>query len=124
MIPPHLPPVIVYLPISMTALRCAVSIGTEEYCNVKSKHISENVYILYCAEDVLVGLDANRRVGKEIVFGTFYIVATDHTFLPISLTDTQIDVYRERYAMPERFSDTEIIESRMDCLLQDLEALA
>lgn len=122
MVPPNQLPIIAYLPATMNALRCAVSIGSEELCDVKSMHLTDNLYVLYCA-DFLIGLHANRRVGKTIIAGTFYVVAVDHKYQPVSLTEEQIHTCKKRFSMPEHFTDAEILQAHIDALLQDLDTL-
>ena len=114
MIPLRQPPCIAYLYPTIDALRCAVSIGAYEVGDVKSKRISDGIYVIYNADYPISELDGNRRVGDEIITGTFYIVATNEYGEMISLTDRQIDVYSERFQKVEYYGYREVIETNLN----------
>jgi len=64
---------------------------------------------LVCNEEgKLMKLTGNRRVGEEIIAGTFIIVGADGGEEFISLTDKQIEEYEKRFWNPEEHSAEEV----------------
>lgn len=56
-----------------------------------------NVCIICNEEGKIDGLPPNRDIGNDIVFGTFVIVGDDDTGEDRSLTDDQIEKYKNRF---------------------------
>lgn len=74
----------------------------------------QNVYfedgcILVCNEEgKLLKLQGNRRVGDDIIVGTFFIVADDNYGDFKSLTDSQLEKYTEMFKDTDEFTGLEI----------------
>ena len=85
----------------------AISVGVQEIGGLEKIKIDESVYILYNRNAPLT-LEGNRRVGKKIICGTFYIVAIEKD-VPRSLTDKEIDKYTEKFSVIEFFDDWDVI---------------
>ena len=65
--------------------------------------LDENT-ILYCNDEgKLEGLQGNRRLGNDIIAGTFLICGIDEDGGEISLTDEQIQTWSNRFAEPEQY---------------------
>ena len=120
MIPLRQPPCIAYLYPTIDALRCAVSIGAYEVGDVKSKRISDGIYLIHNADYPISELDGNRRVANMIITGTFYVVATNEYGEMISLTDSQIDLYSERFREIEYYGYREVIETNFDAFFDTI----
>lgn len=57
---------------------------------------------LYCNDEGKInGLPPNRRLGNDIIAGTFFICGSDDGEYDCSLTDEQIAHYKGRFAAPE-----------------------
>lgn len=56
---------------------------------------------LYCNDEGKInGLPSNRRLGGDIIAGTFFICGSDGGEYDCSLTDEQIAHYKGRFAAP------------------------
>ena len=67
---------------------------------------------LVCNEEgKLMKLTGNRRVGEDIIAGTFIIVGADGGEEFISLTDKQIEEYEKIFWNPEEHSEEEVQEA-------------
>ena len=65
----------------------------------------DNETTLVCNEEgKLQGLEGNRRVGRDIIAGTFFICGFNDDGEFVSLTDEQISKYKDRFYEPESFS--------------------
>ena len=65
--------------------------------------------VLVCNEEGKIqGLEANRRVGNDVIAGTFFIAADDGSEDLISLTDEQIGHYTECFQEIEEISQEEV----------------
>jgi hypothetical protein len=64
---------------------------------------------LYCNDEgKLNHMTGNRRLDNgDVICGTFFICAHDGEGNDISLNDTQLQYYMERFGEPERFTDEE-----------------
>lgn len=71
---------------------------------------------LVCNEDgKLIGLDGNRRVGNDIIAGTFFLVGDQGDGDFCSLTQEQLDRLTHQFAQPETFQPGEVEDSiRLD----------
>ena len=122
MIEPKKHPRLVYLTATLNAFREAISIGSDEIGEVQSKRLKENIYVIFNAAGLLSGLDVNRKVKNKILVGVIYIVATNESFHPISLTKKQIEKYTNRFWNTEEFSDLEVVEYVLDSLGETLKS--
>lgn len=70
--------------------------------------IDENVGILCNEEGKLMGLEGNRRLGNDILVGTFYVVGVSQEGDLTSLTEDQLQKYSEQFREPEVITQEEI----------------
>ena len=100
-------------------LDCAVRVETDVPYSATTLKIDEGIAVIYGGEGCALGLDGNRRIGKQIIAGIFYIVGVQNQKLR-SLTDEEIVRYAMRFWEPEIFSDDEMVESWLSVLLNDV----
>ena len=70
-----------------------------------------NVIMVGNEEAKLIGLEGNRRFGKAIVAGTFFIsgqAESDDGMVFCSLTDELCDKFVKQFAIPEEISQEEV----------------
>lgn len=96
-------------------LDCAVSIGTDNLCTAATLTLKKEIAVIYAWEGTVMGLKGNRKVGKRIIAGTFYIVRIKNGVLQ-SLTDKDIVKYALRFHETEEYTDDEVIDSWFDGL--------
>jgi hypothetical protein len=65
--------------------------------------LDEDTCLVCNEEGKLQGLDYNRRLEGDIIAGTFFLVRDDGEGGFCSLSEGQLDVYKERFAQPETF---------------------
>ena len=64
---------------------------------------------LVCNEEgKLMGLEGNRRVGRDIISGTFFLAGDTDYGEFCSLTQEQLDQFSHRFAQPETFRPEEL----------------
>lgn len=67
---------------------------------------------LVCNEEgKLIGLEGNRRVGNDIIAGTFFLVGDQGDGDFCSLPQEQLDRLTHQFAQPETFQPGEVEES-------------
>jgi len=67
--------------------------------------------VLVCNEEgKLMNLQANRRVGRDVIAGTFFIAGDDGSEDLVSLTDEQVNEYKERFHELEEIEQQEVFE--------------
>lgn len=96
-------------------LNCAVSIGATLICTAAVLPIEKDVVAIYAWEGVMAGLKGNRKIGKRIVAGTFYVVRVVGGKL-CSLTEDDIAKYSCRFRKIRQYTDTEVMDSWFDDL--------
>ena len=111
---PQEKPEIVKIENTLTGLQKAVSVeapyvGLIEIIQPDNED-DWKICLLCNEEGKILNLTPNRRVGDDIICGTFYIVRVKDGKL-ISLTDTDVVKYSIEYWAPESFTDDEIIDS-------------
>ena len=114
----------VYLESTMSALKSAVSIGCDELCEVKAKKLEKGIYAIFNQDMYYYDLQGNRKIGKDIIAGIFYVLATDANHHPQSLSDNELQKYLNKFWEPEHFTYEDIIESmfnEMDVFLEKFE---
>ena len=94
-------------------LNCAVSIGADAMCTAAAISVERGIIAIYAWEGVFAGLCGNRKVGKRILAGTFYLVREMDGVL-YSLTEKEIARFRYRFRKVGRFTDDEVINSWFD----------
>lgn len=105
---PGMVPTVAELKNDLDSLQKAVSEGCDRQGLIEIIPIAEGVCILCNEEGKLLGLDGNRRIGNDIIVGTFYVIGENEDGELISLTDKQILFYNNMFAIPESFTDDEI----------------
>lgn len=91
----------------------AVSAGADFPCSAALLPVAKGIVALYAYEGVRAGLPGNRKVGKRILAGTFYIVReADGELLPLTVAD--IAKYSYRFRNARKYSDDEVIDSWYD----------
>lgn len=70
--------------------------------------LDENTCILLNDEGKLIGLEGNRRLGDDIIAGTFYVCGNDAEGNLTSLNDADMKKYKELFYEPEQFTQEEI----------------
>ncbi len=73
--------------------------------------LDENATIVCNEEGKLMGLEGNRRVGRDIIAGTFFIAGTNDEGEFVSLTDEQLKACKERFNKPEEILPEEVEDS-------------
>lgn len=74
-------------------------------------NIGKGLSIVCNDEGKLMGLEGNRRVGNEIIAGTFLIVGTSKNGETISLTEEQMQLCKARFKMPEIITPKEVADA-------------
>ena len=96
-------------------LNALVSIGATLMCSAAVLSIEKDVVAIYAWEGVMAGLKGNRKIGKRIIAGTFYIVRVVGGRL-CSLTEDDIAMYSYRFRRIRQYSDSEVMDSWFDDL--------
>ena len=108
MVEPRKAPVVTSLVNDLDSLQKAVSIGAEDQGLIEIIGIEEGVLILCNEEGKLLGLEGNRRIGRDIIAGVFYVVGeTDDGDLD-SLPQEKIQKYTERFREPEYYTQADV----------------
>ena len=96
-------------------LNAVVSIGATLMCTAAVLPIEKDVLVIYAWEGVMAGLKGNRKVGKRIIAGTFYVVRViDGELLPLSEKD--ITKFCYRFQEIREYGDQEVMDSWFDDL--------
>ena len=96
-------------------LNCAVSYGADMLCTAAVVPVERGIVAIYAWEGVMAGLPGNRKVGKRILAGTFYIVKEIDGEL-YSLMPDDIAKLSFRFRKIRSFTDDEVINSWFDGL--------
>lgn len=87
------------------ALRAAVSIGANEIGNIERLSISKNIVLIMNEEGKLNGMRPNRFVGRDVIFGVYYVCAVDRKGELTSLPEKEIEKYTKYFWPIDFFSD-------------------
>lgn len=115
MIKPAEKPCIVSLVDDGDYLNAVVSIGATLMCSAAVLPIEKDLVVIYAWDGVMAGLKGNRKVGKRIIAGTFYVVRIVDGQLE-SLTEEEISKYSYRFRKVQEYSDAEVMDSWFDDL--------
>ena len=96
-------------------LNCAVSYGAVMPCTAAAVSVERGIVAIYAWEGVTAGLPGNRKVGKRILAGTFYIVKENRGDL-VSLTPDDIARLSFRFQKIKKYTDDEVVDSWFDGL--------
>ena len=116
MIQPGKQPCITQLCCDGLYLNYAVSKDCDTLCCANMMVLEKNIAIVYAADGVFYNMQPNRKIGKQIVCGTFYIVKVKNKEL-CSLTEKEIIKYSLQFRECEWWTDLEAI----DALFTELE---
>ena len=92
-------------------LQKAVSIGADSQGLIEIVEIDKGICLLDNEEGKLIGLQGNRKIGDDIITGVFYITSEDKEGNLSSLTDEQIEKYKERFWEIEEYTTQDILSS-------------
>ena len=107
-IAPGKAPEVVMLENTLHSLQVAVSEGAPNVGLIEIIEISE-VCILCNEEGKLIGLEPNRRIGRDILCGTFYLTGQDYESGDLSsLPEHLIEYYSKQFATPEVIDPEEV----------------
>ena len=56
----------------------------------------------------LIGLEGNRRIGDDVIVGNFYVCGSNEDGELASLTEAEMEKYKERFWEPEEITQEEI----------------
>ncbi len=108
MIAPGKEPDIVTLDNNLDALQKAVSIDAPSQGLIEIITLDNKNCILCNEEGKLIGLEANRRLGYDILCGVFYICGQSKDGELRSLSEERIRFWSHVFAEPEYFEDDEV----------------
>ena len=72
--------------------------------------LNDNTVLVCNEEGKLMNLQANRHVGRDVIAGTFFIAGDDGSEDLVSLTDEQVNEYKERFHELEEIEQQEVFE--------------
>ena len=122
MVEPDKTPKTTELKLSIDAFNKAVSIGTGYDCLARCKKLEKGVYLLYADESNCLFFTPNRRVGKDIITGVFYVIA-EKDGVPTSLSEHQIKKHKVRFHEPEEFKENEVLDSYLNNLSKEIDEM-
>ena len=105
---PNMRPCVIDLNTDLDSLQKAVSIGAPDQGLIEFVYLGDNVSVLCNEEGKLIGLEPNRRLGKDILCGVFYVVAENDEGELISLTSAQQKHYSQMFWEPDVIDREEI----------------
>ena len=108
MVEPLKEPKAVILKADLASLQNAISIGADYQGLIEIITIDNGVCLLCNEEGKLIGLEGNRRIGNDIIAGVFYVVGENDDGELISLTEEQMQTYKERFRNPEHYSKEDV----------------
>ena len=105
MVEPNKHPIVTTIKTKLESLQEAVG-GLIEIIDIE-----DDVCILFNEEGKLIGLTGNRKLGDDILVGTFYVCGSNDEGDLVSLTNSQIDKYIKFFWEPQTFTQGEIEDS-------------
>lgn len=108
MVKPNENPIITTIKNDLDSLQKAVSIGVAYQGLIEIIGIDNGVCILCNEEGKLIGLEGNRRIGKDIITGVFYVVGEDGHGNLTSLSEDLLQAYQQRFWEPEHYTQTDV----------------
>ena len=101
-------PEIVTLKNDLTSLQEAVSIGADYRGLIEILELDDTTCLLLNEEGKLIGLEPNRRFGKDILCGVFYVTGQDREGNLASISDSALEEYSARFFDIEDISGDEV----------------
>ena len=96
------------------ALQVAVSVGAPYVGLIEIIEINDEVCILCNEEGKLLSLPPNRRMGRDIICGTFYFVGQNYDEGELtSLSEHLIEYLSKQYAVPDIIDPEEVDKTIM-----------
>lgn len=68
----------------------------------------DGICLLLNDEGKLIGLEGNRRIGDDVIAGNFYVCGSNEDGELSSLTEAEMEKYKERFWEPEEITQAEI----------------
>ena len=88
--------------------------------SIEMVDLDESTSLVCNEEGKIQGLEGNRRIGRDIIAGTFLICGFNEEGESISLTDKQILKYYECFKEPEYYKQEEVEDTAfMDVYIPD-----
>ena len=120
MVAPYDLPRAVLMPVTIKSFRKAVSVGAEEYGDVRARKVDDNIYALYHRFGCFAGLEGNRKVNGRIISGVFYIVGADKHYYPRSLTSKELERYMSMFWDIPDFDSIDVVRSQIKSFEDEL----
>lgn len=90
--------------------------------SIEMVDLDDNTSLVCNEEGKIQGLEGNRRIGRDIIAGTFFLCGFNEEGESVSLSDEQISKYYERFREIEHYSQEEVEDSAfMDVYIPDYE---
>ena len=94
-------------------LQKAVSIGAEYQELIEILPLGNNIFLLCNEEGKIQQLAGNRKVGRDIIAGVFYICSEDEEGNLCSLSDDDMEQYKKRFWEIEEYTQSEVEEAML-----------
>ena len=104
---PHYQPEVVTLQNDLQSLQEAVSIDAPYVGLIEIVWLDAETCLVLNEEGKLIGLEPNRRLGHDILCGTFYVMGQDEEGNLASLSPAAIEKYQNIFAAPEEIDAEE-----------------
>ena len=78
---------------------------------IQAVDLDKNTSLVCNEEGKLIGLEGNRRVGEDIIAGTFFLCGFNEEGEFTSINDEQIIKYSERFKEPEHYGFYDVKEA-------------
>lgn len=111
MIAPGLKPTVITLENSLDTLQKAVSLNLPNQCLIEVISLAPDACLICNEEGKFLALPGNRRLGRDIIAGVFYIVGTDDEGNFTSLSHDAALKYVSIFKTPESISDDEVADA-------------
>ena len=105
---PHCQPEVVILQNDLRALQKAVSIDAPYVGLIEIVWLDAETCILCNEEGKLIGLEPNRRLGYDVLCGTFYVTGQDEEGNLTTLSPAAIEKYQTIFTTPEVIDAEEV----------------
>ena len=93
-------PTLAMLDNNLDDLQKAVSIGAPSQGLIEIITLEEDVCILCNEEGKLIGLEPNRRLGKDVLVGTLYVTGQDRCGHLTTLSEAKMQKYAKFFEKP------------------------
>ena len=113
MVEPGRHPRVTKLKDDLDALQKAVSIGADYQGLIEIIGIGHGDCILCNEEGKLIGMEGNRRIGRDIITGVFYICGEDEEGNLCSLSENDMGWYKNRFWDPEEYTHEQVEQAQM-----------